>query len=492
MAVHQPNFSVGRPGWLGTGSWKLTDLTDVTVLFGRNGAGKSQLLRNIRDQNRQSRHYASPERWGEIAFNATYMQEELSPSSRGNRRQGNTAPTYRDEGVARIQAFLARRGNVRADPAPVNPELLERLMNQLMPSFEFTISGEGVPYQLTRRPTGESVPNSTVLSSGEVAIFSFGLDLVTICGLWALDGDPVGILLLDEPDLHLHPDLQEHLASFIVELVRVFDVQVLVATHSTTLLSALGHYGGDKTTIIYLDNSVDDQKSFRFNEAAQELATCLGGHALMGPLFALPLLLVEGDDDYKVWSHAGRYNQIRVAVIPCEGSRMDQYVAMLDRIFKAIVESRKAPLAFALRDLDDRSEQPRPTGTFVQRIWLDCHEVENLYLTDEALQALGTDWAKASQSIAARAAEFGEKQDQLRKISSADRRTCDLKGVMEQLTAILDSPKRVDWRIRIGQVIGRSKPNGQLAQFLGDAVIAALWPDRMTPSVPDAPVESDG
>jgi hypothetical protein len=355
-----------------------------------------------------------------------------------------------------------------------------------MPNFDFVIPGEGqVPYQLTRRPAGEVIQNSTVLSSGEVAVFSLGLDLVTICGLWALDSERKGILLLDEPDLHLHPDLQEHLASFVVQLVSEFDVQVIVATHSTTLLSALGHYGGDHTTIVYLDNSVDDQKAFRFNQAAQELATCLGGHALMGPLFALPLLLVEGDDDYKVWSHAGRYNQVRVAVIPCEGSRIDDYVATLERIFTALVDRNNAPLAFALRDLDERPSSPLASGHFVQRIWLNCREVENLYLTDEVLELLGTDWSKASQLISGQAANFGDKRDRLASVAAADRQTHDLKGVMEELTAILDTPKRVDWRIRIGQVIGRSKPSGQIAQFLGTEVLNSLWPEHLPAAVSD-------
>jgi ABC-type cobalamin/Fe3+-siderophores transport system ATPase subunit len=42
-------------------------LNQVTVLFGRNGIGKSILLRALRAQNPQSYHYASPERAGEIS-----------------------------------------------------------------------------------------------------------------------------------------------------------------------------------------------------------------------------------------------------------------------------------------------------------------------------------------------------------------------------------------------------------------------------------------
>ncbi|GAG33079.1 unnamed protein product, partial [marine sediment metagenome] len=53
-------------------------------------------------------------------------------------------------------------------------------------------------------------------------------------------------LLIDEPDMHLHPDLQQNFAHFIFEVLNKFNIQILVATHSTTLLSALGYYGGCK------------------------------------------------------------------------------------------------------------------------------------------------------------------------------------------------------------------------------------------------------
>jgi hypothetical protein len=205
----------------------------------------------------------------------------------------------------------------------------------------------------------------------------------------------------------------------------------------------------------------------------------------MGPLFALPLLLVEGDDDYKVWSHAGRYNQIRVAVLPCEGSRISEYVATLERVFQAIVDPSKAPLAFALQDRDDREEQPAASGNFVRRIWLSCREAENLFLTDEVLAALGTTWHSGRLAIRARSNEFGKKADALLAAADAERGTHDFKGVMEELTTILDPAKKVDWRLRVGQVIGRARPSGQLAAFLGDQVLDALWPAQ-PPAVPDA------
>ena len=51
MAIHKSEIEVSRPGFLGAGQWKLKQLNDITIIFGRNGSGKSQLLRNLRSLN---------------------------------------------------------------------------------------------------------------------------------------------------------------------------------------------------------------------------------------------------------------------------------------------------------------------------------------------------------------------------------------------------------------------------------------------------------
>ena len=52
----------------------------------------------------------------------------------------------------------------------------------------------------------------------------------------ALNKEP-NVLLLDEPDAHLHPALQGHLLHKLKQLARENQKQVLLATHSTTILS---------------------------------------------------------------------------------------------------------------------------------------------------------------------------------------------------------------------------------------------------------------
>jgi len=48
-------LKIPRPTYLGGGEWNLQKLSPITVILGRNGSGKSQLLRSIKDMNSEKR-----------------------------------------------------------------------------------------------------------------------------------------------------------------------------------------------------------------------------------------------------------------------------------------------------------------------------------------------------------------------------------------------------------------------------------------------------
>jgi hypothetical protein len=270
--------------------------------------------------------------------------------------------------------------------------------------------------------------------------------------------------------MHLHPDLQQHLANFLVHITSKYNVQMLIATHSTTLLSSLGYYGGEKTSVIYLNNSQDSQKAQRFNSTLQEISTCLGGHVLMGPLFGASILLVEGDDDYKIWSFIPRCNTVKLAVIPCRGAdQVINYQKTLEKLFSSIRED-KSIIGYAL--LDGDKNLPNVPQDNIKFIKLNCKESENLYLTNEVLKSLNPelDWEKAKAMIKSKANGYGEKQSTLEQCDSWDRKENSFKRIINELSYILDE-KPIPWTIRVAQCIGKQKPEGQLAEFLGNDVI---------------------
>lgn len=57
-----PDIIVGTPGHLGGGKCEFGSLNQITILFVRNGSGKSQLLRSILTSKPGGYHYTFPER----------------------------------------------------------------------------------------------------------------------------------------------------------------------------------------------------------------------------------------------------------------------------------------------------------------------------------------------------------------------------------------------------------------------------------------------
>jgi energy-coupling factor transporter ATP-binding protein EcfA2 len=476
MAIHESTLTLARPAHLGGGSWQLENLSDVTVLFGKNGAGKSAFLRGVAAMAPEGRHLTIPERPGQMQANPALGAEESTGATRSANRQQNTLANYRDRTFSRLQVLIQKRG-FHLKPGSMDDTIadIQLLMRDLLPDFTFLVTGD-TPYFQLLRTDGSQVTDVSQVSSGEIGMISLALDLVTICGIWHLEGSPKRLLLIDEPDTHLHPDLQEYLAAFLLKLVDKYDVQIIVATHSTTLLAALGYHGKTRASAIYLNRSSLPQKAIPFTKHLQEISACLGGHALMGPLFGSPLLLVEGDDDYRIWSQVPRHHVIKLAVIPCDGEEIFKYQRSLEQVFASLRTATTPPAGYTLLDAD----KPLPTATttaqaHVPFLQLGCHESENLYLSDEVLGSLGLDWTQACQRITEEAPKFGAKTSDLLSCKGWDRQSADIKHLIGELEAILD-PKHVHWTKRVGSMIGAVVPSGQLAAFLGPQVMPALWP----------------
>lgn len=488
MALHYSSVDVDRPQWLGGGQWMLREMCEVTVIFGRNGSGKSILLRNLAESGRYPvSHYASPERGGDIAYQQALSEQELNPQSRGaNRRGRNFVAQYRPEAVSRIGTLMTKlghaagRGPFRSESSHQTFHNMESAVRELLPGFDFRIKDAPPFFEMDRIDplTGDvSTANPSQLSSGEAEILTLALDLLTVCHIWEIEEHKQRLLLLDEPDPHLHPELQVRFARFLANLARSFNLQIVVATHSMTLVAAVSRLDDVAVGVVYLNNADSEQRARPTGAVMRRLSALLGGHALMGPLFAAPLLIVEGDDDYAVWSHVPRHPGYRnlLSVVPAGGDEIFEYQKILEGIFAAIREPGGPPAGYVLLD-GDKALPTHAAEHHMRFIRLNCHEIENLYLTDQVLSQFSLTWTDAAELIKSRADEFGEKAAALRELASTDdRRTFDAKGLMIPLVQVLDT-KEVPWTVRLGKVLGQTRPTGELADYLGPDVMDALWP----------------
>lgn len=457
-----------RPSFLGGGQWRIRNRTPITIIFGKNGSGKSILLRSIRDSNPDLFNYIVPERAGEIASQPQDLIQQMDGTSRANLSKQNLNPTYRQQIITRIDALLKKRGASRKTTGPEILEKIEQSLVALLPDFQFKIQGEKDSFLLTRISSGEKITQQIQLSSGEIQLFTLGLDLLSMCNIWKLD-EQEGCILLDEPDPHLHYDLQQKFAKFLVDLFDEYHFPIMISTHSTTMLSSLGYYGGKKTSVIYLDQN-DELEGKPFDDVLQLLSTCLGGHALMGPLFHFPILLVEGDDDYNIWSEIPRHNSIKISVLPCEGDRIFQYQETLEKIFSSILD---VPTTSGYALLDGDKKKKENTQNHIKYIQLNCRESENLYLTDEILKELNLDWDQACEKVIQNCEKCSHIEE-LKSIKTWNRQNQDLKLVINELAYILDEEHQT-WTQRLGKYLGNHPPTGQLSQYLGDEVTNAIW-----------------
>lgn len=478
MAIYLKNIQIPKISQLGGGQWEISDLNDITILFGRNGSGKSVLLRSWRDKSVNDVHYVAPERTGEMDMQPHYMKEEIEPSGRKGASTTNYVPEYRRRIVSRIQAYFMTRGNFRGDcAAPGSPEDIEKFIRGLLPDFDLTMNASTqLPYKLERTDKNEIISSVTQLSSGEAQLFTIALDILTIASMWEINKQITRIILIDEPDVHIHPDLQVRFADFICQLSQYFKLQFVIATHSTSLLAAIGQLGREKASVIYLNRIKSICKAQNFSSIHRELTACLGGHVLMGPLFGAPILLVEGDDDYRIWSQVPRHHITSFAVIPSNGDEIKKYQKTLENILSSLREDKTTPCGYALLDGDKplpspNTDNPQENINFIK---LSCHESENLYLCDEVLADMETTWEQAKDKIKKSANKYGDKEAQLLTVDSWNRQEADIKSVINQIAEILD-PKLLPWTLRLGKVIGKSMPQGQLAEFLGGSVISSLW-----------------
>lgn len=470
-------MTIMRPAFLGGEAWTLSGINEVNVLLGRNGSGKSQLLKKIRDADVENSYLIVAERGGDITVQHGLMNEIASPAWQRQRTEGNISGDYRSEVVTRLQSYLILRG--ATENKDITHDLAEifQPLSIILPDFSVQLKKENPYYTLTRLKDNSQVSAISGLSSGESQLFTIGLDILTIIGMKKLQGRMDFRLLIDEPDAHIHQDLQVKFADFLIALNKEYSFPIFIATHSTSLLSALGLFGGNKVSVFNISPVASNLVGEAFNSVKKQLTAMLGGHLILGPLFSAPLLLVEGDDDYRVWLHAARGGQMNISVMPCNGDEIFEYQSTLEKMFSSLSENQTLR-AYVLIDGDKNRPQASPTKpqNYTQYFQLNCHETENLYLSDEVLRELGYEgWPQALQKIVNEAPKYGASQAALLELQGIDRRTADIKSVIHQLAQILDS-KNVLWAVRVGKLLGKQKPTGMLQDFIGAAFCEVLWP----------------
>lgn len=202
------------------------------------------------------------------------------------------------------------------------------------------------------------------------------------------------------------------------------------------------------------------------------------GHPLSLSLSEDAALILEGEDDERVWQQAARTSQGRIKVFPVLAGSVDQQGALEAFCVDLLGTLYDDPLAFSLRDGDGLVNEPLNHHPPLMRYRLQCYAIENVLLTDPCLAVMGTTW---EGFVAAALKWVGDNQAHLdsaivEELARSDDRLQHkkIKKIRQLICAVLECRK--PWEVVVGQAIGALTQDdltnrNMLVAFLGEAMV---------------------
>src|SRR5690606_38378312 len=166
-------------------------------------------------------------------------------------------------------------------------------------------------------------------------------------------------------------------------------VKVILATHSTPLICALS-----RSEFVALGTKNFGIDSVSFVEVSKQLKKVAPffGHPLSLSLSGDTMLILEGEDDERVWQQAARTSQGRIKVFPVLAGSVDQQGELENFCADLLNTLYDNPVAFSLRDGDGVVDQPLEHRAPIKRYRLQCYAIDNALVTDSCLAVMGTTW----------------------------------------------------------------------------------------------------
>lgn len=210
---------------------------------------------------------------------------------------------------------------------------------------------------------------------------------------------PVDVVLLEEPELHLHPTLQRKL----LERLAAYGVQLIVSTHSPSVVNWFARNGGRIFGTEFLET--ESRTSARQISGLIELRGVIEsiGASPGDVALADKVLLVEGSNDvpvFKAWlSKSPSYRDQNVAVLALGGSDAsssnfdaDQWRSLHPTIF-AILDSERKTAG------EEPQKEKQEIKTKLEKVGIRCHLTERRstesYFTRCALQMVYGDFPES-------------------------------------------------------------------------------------------------
>ncbi|MDE2590314.1 MAG: ATP-binding protein, partial [Patescibacteria group bacterium] len=280
--------------------------------------------------------------------------------------------------------MLKSKGEISDNPPSDPLEPYDNLLKELFPGYSFADRAENIPTDLyVKIPSGKIIPFSD-LSSGEKEIFF-------ILSFFLRHDVSNAVLVIDEPELHLHPELARLLIRTMLKIKP--NNQLWIATHNSEVIDEAGR---DK--VIFISRDPKTSESFVIlatdeSEADAALREFIGYSGYIG--IAKNMVFLEGLDsssDRKMFSNLVRGSPGLIKFIP---SKSTGYLSSINTAILSILGSKLGWMNYYLiRDHDyltvDMIEKYK-SDTSGKMYVLKRYHIENYLLDDEIIAKVQTE-----------------------------------------------------------------------------------------------------
>lgn len=452
-----------------------------TVLIGKNGAGKSTLLRALNAGKNPNIKYVSPERGGTLKYDPN-VDNNISTNANWlkSTRQTNRFEQFRQQSAAQFRNLetsvlreIEKHADKRADLTYTFDAILEQI-NALLPAIRMVRNDNGGFSVQTK--AGEALDESN-MSSGESELIALAIEVL----VFSRQSMANKILLLDEPDVHLHPDLQQRFTAFVESVAVAHDIRVVIATHSTAIIGAFSKMA-DLQVVPVSQRDQAHFPAFKRSGVCEGILPIFGTHPLSTAFNKSPVVLVEGDDDRRVLEQVVRSSAGKAALAPCVVGSVNELSEWEDWLNQFLPVLYDTPRAFSLRDLDDAQDAAINDLNHVCRIRLNCYAIENLLLSNQVLEEHEFTADSFKAALQARVDQFPDHKYTAAVRALVERfeirRTLNIKDVRNIIVAELGSSK--PWEVLVGQLIAANisvvndHPHS-IQTYLGQKAMANLF-----------------
>lgn len=451
-----------------------------TVLLGKNGAGKSTLLRTLVPPGSSRVKYVTPERGGTLTYEPNIeLTMSNNPQWLVDTRRVNRSDNFRQQSVAQFRSLemlvlreIEKDHQKRANLNYTFDTILAQA-NDLLPAIKLVRSNTG--FSIASKDDQPIAQQE--ISSGESELISLVIEIL----VFARANEAQKILLLDEPDVHLHPDLQQKFIRFTESISNEFDLRVAIATHSTAVIGAFTARA-DLQIAPVTQKGQQDFHPFRRQEVIERILPVFGAHPLSSMFQESPVVLVEGDDDQRVIEQIVRSSNGAIFLTPCPVNSVDELYEWETWLANFLPSIYDAPVAYSLRDLDDTKDEELDDIGCVCRIKLNCYAMENFLLCSQSLGKCGY----TPDEFVGKLKKFLEIEPTHRYAGDVkslvegfeNRRLMKIKNVRNIIVGLLGTSK--PWEVLVGQLIAAnvsktdSDPDS-LQTYLGQKAIRKLF-----------------